>query len=97
VKIPKSLKIGSRNIKVLRLLSSGMGGHSGSYQDWTGIIRIANDVDMGKGLAEEALLHEIIECLNIKQEYKLEHRVIQGLGENLYQVLKDNKLYFGDE
>jgi len=52
---------------------------------------------MGKGLAEEALLHEIIECLNIKQEYKLEHRVIQGLGENLYQVLKDNKLYFGDE
>lgn len=42
----------------------------------------------------ETLLHEILEYLNAVLELGLEHRVIQSLGFELYQVLHDNKLRF---
>ena len=71
-----------------------MGGKPGSYNDWSGVIRITNENDLGDGELGVTLMHEILECLNARFEYKLQHSIIQGLSENLYQVLRDNKLEF---
>jgi hypothetical protein len=43
-----------------------------------------------------ALIHEIIEVINADCELELEHYKIKTLGTQLYQVLRDNKLSFGD-
>jgi hypothetical protein len=40
------------------------------------------------------LLHEVIEVINEENELKLEHRAIQTLATQLFQVLKDNQDVF---
>jgi len=95
--IPDHLKIGGRVVKIRRCFSVDMNGVSGNYNDWAGIIRISNDADINPEEPKIALIHEIVECLNKRHEYNLEHPIIQGLAENLYQVLKDNRLYFGED
>jgi len=92
--IPKQLKIGGRIVKINRKLSSDMQGDLGFYSDWTGQITIANDLDVDPTQQNVTIIHEVIEFLDKKHQYKLEHDIIQSLSENLYQVLKDNKLVF---
>jgi hypothetical protein len=41
-------------------------------------------------MANATLLHEVIEVINEENELKLEHRAIQTLATQLFQVLKDN-------
>ena len=92
MEIPESIKIGGRTIEIKRKTSSAMQGELGFYSSWIGRIEIANDPDIDPEQQYVSFIHEIIECLNEKHQYKMEHPVIQGLAENLYQVLKDNKV-----
>ncbi len=90
MKIPRTIKIGGRNITIERMLSSDMEGETGSWSNWRDRIRIANDPDLSLQSSYVTLIHEIIECINVKHQYNLQHSVIQGLAENIYQVLVDN-------
>ena len=94
-KIPKVIKIGGRLIPIIRTISSDMDGRQGSYSPWTGKIKLANDSDASKEQEGISLIHEILEQLNEAHEYKMLHPVIQGLAENLYQIIVDNE--FGKE
>ena len=94
MKIPDKLKIGGRWVPVLRMLSTEMGGEMATYSNWTGIIKITNCPEQHPQQEDVSLLHEIIECLDKRFQYELKHPIIQGLAENLYQVLRDNDLDF---
>ena len=45
---------------------------------------------------EETLIHEIIETIDTMCELNLEHPDMSVLSTSLYQVLKENKLTFGE-
>lgn len=47
-----------------------------------------------KGQQESTLLHEIIEHINSSGDLQMNHSQISILESMLYQVLKDNKLFF---
>ena len=49
-----------------------------------------------KEVQESTLIHEILEAINCNFELALAHHQITTLEHTLYQVLKDNKLYFGE-
>lgn len=97
MKIPNKLKIGARIVPVKRKSYGDISGSWAQYDDWACEIRIQNDRDVSPNNLEQGLLHEIVECLNTKHQYNLQHPVIQSLSENLYQVLVDNKLHFDGE
>ena len=90
IKILEKIKIGGRIIEVRRGPSSEMGSQWGTYSDWQGIIRIANDSDLHPAQEAVSFIHEIIEHLDSKFQYKLEHSIIQSLAENFYQIIVDN-------
>jgi len=48
------------------------------------------DDTLTNDMALATLLHEVIEVINEENELKLEHRAIQTLATQLFQVLKDN-------
>jgi hypothetical protein len=48
------------------------------------------DETLAPEVARATLLHEVIEVINEENELKLEHRAIQTLATQLFQVLKDN-------
>ena len=96
MKIPKSLKIGGFNYKVIyrkRYKNDGVSvfGNqcSSTHQIW-----IESDIPVQR--QEEVLLHEIIESIDTDNELKLEHTQISALSNCLYQALKDNGLLKGD-
>ena len=91
MKIPRSIKIGGKKIKVKLVDECDNAG------EWDGnlyVISIENLADAPPERMEECLLHEIIEALNQLYELKLAHWKINIIGESLYQILKDNKLEF---
>lgn len=90
MKLPDSIKVGGRKISVVRRWSSDILGGLAQYNDWKGEIAISKDVDVSEQQVMVALIHEILECLNARHEYQLEHHVIQSLAETLYQVIVDN-------
>lgn len=94
MKIPDKIKMSGRMVEVERLLSADMAGEIGDFSNWRSRIRIASDADIDPQQAGVSLLHEIVECLNNRFEYKIPHQTIQGLAENLYQILRDNDLDF---
>ena len=70
MKIPKKIiKIGGRPIEIKRFMSSDMDSLSGSWSNWQGVIRLANDPDLDPSQKYVSLIHEIIECLNDKYQY----------------------------
>ena len=77
--IPKNLKIGGHQIKVL-IKPMWKGGDN---EIW--IKAELSDTQM-----ESTLVHEILHGINST----LDHVVLDSLSEQLYQVLKDNKLKF---
>ena len=95
MRIPSRLKISGRMVKVEKHSSIDMDGYMGCFTPWANRIRIAIDPELDGQQHGVSLIHEIIECLNERHEYKIPHPVITGLAENLYQVLRDNDLDFG--
>lgn len=95
MKIPSTLRIGGHDYTVNQNPACAINGsvccgaHNGSRE----LIEVNPSFPIGT--QESTLLHEIIESINWMHELKLEHRVICTLEEGLYQVLKDNDLYFG--
>ena len=97
MKIPKTLKIGGKKIKV-RAIKKIKGAENenviglwdvGNYK----ITLQKNDI-MPDGKLEECFLHEIIEAINGLYELKLSHYKITLMSEVLFQIIKDNKLDF---
>ncbi|MFA5745688.1 MAG: hypothetical protein WCX79_01230 [Candidatus Paceibacterota bacterium] len=52
------------------------------------------DDTLSQDMSLATLLHEVIEVINEENELKLEHRAIQTLATQLFQVLKDNPEVF---
>ena len=94
MKIPDKIKVAGRIVEIQRSRSADIQGEIGTFSSWRNRIQIANDEDLDPQQAGVSLLHEIIECLNNRFEYKIPHGVLQGLAENLYQILYDNDLDF---
>ena len=60
-----------------------------------GVIKI--DADLCKDKKEQFLVHELLHAIFVESGYdEHEEDMVNRLGITLYQVLKDNKLYFGN-
>lgn len=61
-----------------------------------GIIKI--DADMCQDKKEQVIVHELVHSIFNEAGYdNQEEEMVNRLGIVLYQVLKNNKLYFGEE
>lgn len=88
-----SLRIGGHTIKVIYTdLPDGVDGEF-STEDNT--IRISKDI--AESQQEATLLHEIMHVLNAQFDEGVFHVLLESLSQQLFQVLKDNKLRFGDD
>lgn len=90
--IPNTVKIGGKNYDVVlrdRLKEDGL-DRLGSIL--FGQQKIVIDSGLVLEAQEQTLIHEIIEGINDCNELNMTHRLISILGEQIYQVLKDNKL-----
>lgn len=86
--IPKTLKIGGHTIKVELKKLDNLCGY---YENKKGLIVI--DSEMPQTLIESTLIHEIMHVMNSTiGEHTIGHSLQDSLAEQLYQVLRDNKL-----
>lgn len=90
MKFPKSLKIGGHTVK-LRFVDKMEGEHPQAAGGWTesqNLIEIRKSQEPSQ--KEVTLIHELLHAIN----YNLTEEQVEYLSQALYQVLKDNKLYF---
>ena len=80
MKIPDELKVGGRTVRIKFVSSADNNGSSGSFNDWTGTIKLVNDPDLCKDSYPVVLLHEILECLNARHDSEA---VKAGSGEEV--------------
>ena len=92
MKIPKKIKIGGHivTVKVVDKVAEDP-----EVQQWAGgWTESQNLIEIRAGQAqsqkEVTLIHEILHCINLQ----LNHDHVEFLSQALYQVIKDNKLYF---
>lgn len=90
MKLPKVLKIGGHTITVT--LADLGGDTDGDFSTEKNEIRIHNKLPPSQMGA--TLLHEIMHALNAQFHKDMEHIILESLSQQLYQVLKDNKLQF---
>ena len=89
--IPDNIKILGHNYTII-MIDDRESGDYGSLNPNTNTIRLNKNKTQSQ--IESTLLHEIIECLNMSLELRLEHQQISALEAGLYQTLKDNKISF---
>ena len=94
MKIPQTIKIGGKKIKVRVSKTKYPSGDVGEWDGNRYIIKLDNLIDAPIERIEECFLHEIIEAINQMYELKLRHWKINMLSEVLFQILKDNNLDF---
>ena len=104
--IPESIKIGGFDWNIKRDINvTSEGNVFGSAHYKSQSIFIEPEPFCTKQKAEQCLLHETIHAIfwqtglnqrinNINKD--LEEEIVSALAHGLYQVLKDNKLSFGD-
>jgi len=85
--IPETIKIGGIHYKIIPT-DSKITDSSGKIVFDSAVIHL--DETLCPDMALATLLHEVIESINEENELKMKHRVIQTLGTQLFQVLKDN-------
>lgn len=91
--VPDRIKIGGLELQVEQV--PGLAANRDRFGEFSSMEqKISIDASLPQSKKEETLLHEIMEALNNCYELELEHEKITILGFALYQVLKDNKLYF---
>jgi len=96
MKIPRTLKIGGKKIRVVVHISNDVDDVE-DIGEWDGhyyIIQLDKLKNAPIERIEECFLHEIIEAINGLYELNLSHWKINTLSEVLYQIIKDNKLDF---
>ncbi len=89
--MPDNIKIGGINYKIIPV-DPKISESYGKVVFESASIHLDETLEPDMALA--TLLHEVIEVINEENELKLEHRAIQTLGTQLFQVLKDNKGVF---
>lgn len=97
MKIPKTLKIGGRTYQIIirnRSKDDGVNAVASANSFFQKIFIDSDFLQEGK---ESALIHEIMESINGHNDLRMEHQSLQTLSEQLYQVLKDNKLLKEDK
>lgn len=92
MKIPKKIKIGGKIYRVIieNLRDKAGSGDMSMVHPAQQKIWISNE--MVQEQQESCFIHEIIEGIKFDNDLKLTHQTLQTLGEQLYQVFKDNKL-----
>lgn len=88
--IPTELKIGGHLVQVIvkEIPEDGFNGEWNAHK-----LTITIDKDLPESQAGATLLHEILHALNATLGGdKMSHIFLDGLAEQLYQVLSDNKL-----
>lgn len=95
MKIPKYVKIGGHEIQVEFNDTAHIKDH-GEFSGYHNLIRLEREDDAPEDNVAECLLHEIIECIKMKNDLTIEHTDLSVLSESLFQVLRDNKLNFHD-
>ena len=96
MRIPRTLKIGGKKIKVVVTKTDNI-LDSDAVGTWDGnryVIELDKFSHAPIERLEECFLHEILEAINGMYEMKLAHWKINTMGEVLYQIIKDNKLDF---
>ncbi len=86
MKIPSKLKIGGHIISVREVEMIDDTTCSGDSSYTNGEIRL--NIDLAQTQKEASLIHEIFHFLNTT----LNHELLDSLSEQIYQVLRDNKL-----
>ena len=86
MKIPKKLKIGGHLIKVREMEMVDDISCSGDSSYVNGEIRLNRELKQSQ--KEASLIHEIFHFINTT----INHDLLDSLSEQIYQVLKDNKL-----
>ena len=88
MKIPKKLKIGGHEVSVV---FHQIKDENGSFEPRTNTITI--DPTLAKSQQEATFIHEVLHAINTSiDEIPLGHAFMDGLAEQLYQVLSENKL-----
>lgn len=91
MKLPKKLKIGGHLYTVDT--SKELPGLDGELVKKENTIRICKTLP--KNQQDATLIHEILHALNaVFNDKEISHMVLDSIAEQLYQVLKDNKLKF---
>jgi len=93
MQIPDVIKIGGHFFEIQKVTSKYI-DTAGTCGNFYNLIQI--NINAAQSVQEESLLHEIIEAIDTANDFKLSHMIISTLAESLYQVLKDNKLNFGE-
>ena len=93
--IPNKVNILGRDFDVIKEKFSD---HANTHIGSTVMIsqKIWLDTETHKQQQEETLIHEIIETIDTMCELGMEHPDMSVLSSVLYQVLKENKLTFGE-
>jgi len=87
MRIPKQLKIGGHLFKVSIKNEWGNSDNDKGVTNWdTGEITLSGG--MTPTQIESTLFHEIFHALN----GEIDHSLVESLSQQIYQVLKDNKL-----
>lgn len=95
MKIPASIRIGGHDVEIKKICEPNFHDY-GDYNRWFSLIRLNTDGVKESKMAE-TFLHEIIEAINGKNELKMEHHVIMTLSEDLFAIIRNNKLDFVSE
>jgi len=95
MRIPKSVKIGGFNYDII------LGDIAANRDKYGEISTLYSTITIEKNMThqkqEETLLHEVLESIDSHYELDLKHSVLQTICFAMIQVVRDNKLYFGQE
>ena len=83
MRMPDIVKVGAHNIRIKRVSAEDVTG-PGQYVDYFNLIKIRHDSDTPEDSEAEALLHEILEAVNRKNNLSLDHTVLSVISESLF-------------
>ena len=94
MKIPNQIKIGSHIIKIEKVPTKSI-DNGGEFNGYYNLIRLRSESDCPESNIAECFLHEIIEAIKLKNNLTIDHVHLTVLSESLFQVLRENRLFFG--
>ena len=96
MKIPNYILASGHKVNIRRH-SNQDNEKPGFYNSWFSTINITNDNELPESGEAEILMHEIIEMTNAEYDMKLPHQTISTLSQQLFAVIRNNKLDFTNE